>query len=70
MAYKDKDLSDLMEQLRAKQQQEVYPPLFDEDEDVLNGALCPSDIPDSVIYQHYEGYDFVPDDFFCSCGRY
>ena len=44
--------------------------LFDEDEDVLNGALCPSDIPDSVIYKHYEGYDFVPDDFFCSCGRY
>lgn len=26
------------------------------------------EISDEVIYNHYEGIDFVNDDFFCSCG--
>lgn len=26
----------------------------------------PEDIPDDVIYAHYEGIDFVDDDFFCN----
>lgn len=26
----------------------------------------PDDIPDDVIYAHYEGISFVDDDFFCN----
>ena len=25
-------------------------------------------IPDELIFEHYDGYDFVNDDFFCSVG--
>lgn len=27
-----------------------------------------SNIPDGVIYRHYDGVHFVPDDFWCSTG--
>jgi hypothetical protein len=34
------------------------------------GELADSvDIPNEVIYAHYAGYDFVNDDFWCSCGQ-
>lgn len=26
----------------------------------------PADIPDDIIFQHYDGFNFVDDDFFCS----
>ena len=29
-------------------------------------ALFPGDIPDHVILEHYNGIDFVPDDFSCN----
>ena len=32
-------------------------------------CLFPLDIPDAVIYNMYNGYDFVPDDFFCTAGQ-
>jgi hypothetical protein len=42
-----------------------------EDSDVLEspsyGELVDSEqIPDSVIFEHYDGVSFVDDDFFCS----
>lgn len=27
----------------------------------------PHQIPDDIIYNHYDGIDFVPDDFCCTC---
>lgn len=24
-------------------------------------------VPDEVVFNHYNGVEFVPDDFFCSC---
>ena len=27
-----------------------------------------TEIPDDVIFNHYEGMTFTEDDFFCSCG--
>lgn len=52
--------------------------LLDNDDEVLfpvkNGNKkdieninCPEEIPDSVIFEHYDGISFVDDDFFCNC---
>lgn len=44
-----------------------------EDEEVLGisyGKLADAtEIPDEVIFNHYEGVTFTEDDFFCSCGK-
>lgn len=38
----------------------------DETQDILEGAYTsPEQIPDDVIFEHYEGVCFVDDDFFC-----
>lgn len=31
-------------------------------------ALFPCDIPDEVIFEHYDGISFVNDDFSCTAG--
>ena len=41
----------------------------DKDE-VLGENSVASDIPDEVVYAHYEGIDFGVDDFFCTAGQY
>lgn len=43
-----------------------------EADDVLEGIgfLNTDEIPDDIIFNHYDGVDFVSDDFFCSCGQY
>jgi len=28
-----------------------------------------TEIPDEVIFNHYDGVAFTEDDFFCSCGK-
>lgn len=37
---------------------------------IYYGVLADIDevVPDEVVFNHYDGVDFVPDDFFCSCG--
>lgn len=43
--------------------------LFYEDaEGVFEDLISPSDIPDSVVHEHYKGINFVNDDFFCTAG--
>lgn len=36
------------------------------DEDDVNDISYPSDIPDDIIFNHYDGIMFVNDDFFCN----
>ena len=31
--------------------------------------LQPQDIPDTLIFEHYDGIMFSPDDFWSSCGE-
>lgn len=39
----------------------------DETQDILEGAYtCPYDIPNDIIFNHYDGVCFVDDDFFCN----
>lgn len=35
-------------------------------EDVCPDATFYTDIPDDIIFDHYEGIEFVTDDFFCN----
>lgn len=43
-----------------------YMQLEDEDDEILNGIDSPEEIPDVIIFEHYEGISFVKDDFFCN----
>ena len=39
-------------------------------EEISYGELVEStEIPDDVIFNHYDGILFTDDDFFCSCGK-
>lgn len=39
----------------------------DETQDILEGAYTsPEEIPDIIIFEHYDGICFVDDDFFCT----
>lgn len=39
----------------------------DETQDILEGAYTsPEEIPDSIIFEHYDGVCFDDDDFFCT----
>lgn len=39
----------------------------DETQDILEGAYTsPEEIPDYIIFEHYDGVYFVDDDFFCT----
>lgn len=44
-----------------------------EDKEVLGisyGELADAtEIPDEMVFNHYEGITFSADDFFCSCGK-
>lgn len=42
----------------------------DYDEPSCEDVSCADErIPDEVIFEHYDGIDFTPDDFFCSAGE-
>lgn len=36
-------------------------------EEVCGDIYFPEDIPDDIIFNHYDGINFVKDDFFCNC---
>ena len=39
-------------------------------EEISYGELVEAiEIPDDVIFNHYDGILFTDDDFFCSCGK-
>ena len=39
-------------------------------EEISYGELVETtEIPDDVIFNHYDGILFTDDDFFCSCGK-
>lgn len=39
----------------------------DETQDILEGAYTsPEEIPDYIIFEHYDGICFTDDDFFCT----
>ena len=39
----------------------------DETQDILEGAYTsPEQIPDEIIFEHYDGVCFSDDDFFCT----
>lgn len=50
---------DQLEQLKCN----YFYQLEEADPDVLEGIAFYQDIPDEVIYEHYKGITFVPDDF-------
>ena len=41
--------------------------LVDCDEDVLGDVTCSEEIPDEVIFNHFEGIMFTEEDFWCEC---
>lgn len=43
-----------------------YFELVDSGEDVELGIDGSDEIPDDLIYEHYDGISFVEDDFFCN----
>lgn len=44
---------------------DYYYQLHETDDDVLgDNILCPCDIPNDVIFEHYDGIAFVEEDFF------
>lgn len=48
---------------------DYYCELFDEKSELLDGITCSDEIPDEMVYKHFDGVQFVPDDFCCSCGQ-
>ncbi len=36
------------------------------DEEILGDISAPWEIPDEVIYEHFDGISFVEEDFFCN----
>ena len=36
-------------------------------DEILGDVTCSENIPDEVIFNHYDGIMFVEEDFFCSC---
>lgn len=57
---------DLNEEELNELRETYYYQLFECDEDVLEDYDCASDIPNEVIYNHYDGICFVEDDFWCN----
>lgn len=43
--------------------EEILPNLTTERLAAIKDAACPDDIPDQIVYEMYEGIDFVEDDF-------
>lgn len=41
--------------------------LMDENPEILGDITSAAEIPDNVIFEHYDGICFVDDDFFCNC---
>ena len=42
----------------------------DETQDILPDDITfPEQIPDDIIFEHYDGVCFVPDDFCCTAGQ-
>ena len=36
------------------------------DDEILEGYSCPYEIPDDIIYSHFDGIGFVDEDFICN----
>lgn len=36
-------------------------------DEILGNVTCSENIPDEVIFNHYDGISFTSEDFFCSC---
>lgn len=41
--------------------------LDDDEQEVVNEAVCEEDIPDEIVFIAFCGCSFVPEDFFCNC---
>lgn len=42
----------------------------DETQDIIEGAFSsPEEIPDWIIFEHYDGICFTDDDFFCTASN-
>ena len=39
------------------------------EDDPEDKHIQPEGIPDTLIFEHYDGIMFSPDDFWCSCGE-
>lgn len=46
--------------------EEILPNLTTERLDAIRDADIPDNIPDQIVYEMYEGVDFVEDDFWCN----
>ena len=65
--YKYKTVYDLTKNQFEELKSTYFYQLLD-DGDVLNEICYPEQLPDDIIYNHYEGINFTDDDFYCSCG--
>lgn len=45
---------------------DALPELTEEQRSYIENADYPDDIDDEIIYEIYDDYDFVKDDFFCN----
>ena len=54
--------------LTKEEMNELKESLFWEEgsDEILDGINFPWEIPDSLIYSHYDGIVFVDEDFFCN----
>lgn len=62
----------MVQDLTREQLEELKSAFFwdDETQDILEGIyLSPDEIPDHIIFDHYTGVCFVPDDFFCTAEK-
>ena len=57
---------DLNEEELNELRETYYYQLLDSDEDVLENYDWAADIPNEVIYNHYDGISFTEDDFWCN----
>ena len=39
------------------------------EDNLLDDITFPEQIPDDIIFEHYDGVCFVPDDFCCTAGQ-
>ena len=62
----NKTVYDLNEEELNELRETYYYQLLDSDEDVLEDYDWATDIPDEVIYNHYDGICFTEDDFWCN----
>lgn len=62
----------MVQDLNREQLDELKTAYFwqDETQDILPDDITfPEQIPDDIIFEHYDGVCFVPDDFCCTAGQ-